>query len=157
MATVSPGDTELAMALERLVAKLPPGRAKRRYETVLADLSLAESVAGLSDNQGDPLFPDGQHWVYRVWSRVLDAEVWWAHCQTELADLLSKGIPRGAIYTESELRELLNLPHPRQEALRRIHVVKAYFDGTFVEVKTGAEESLKLRDSEVHKKSAAMP
>jgi hypothetical protein len=75
---------------------------------------------------------EGEHWVYRVWSKVLDGEVWWAHCGGEVHKLLQRGISRGVIYTESEMNELLHLPRPCDQALRDIHLLKLYFDGTVI-------------------------
>ena len=197
--------SEQTTALERLVAKLPPGRARRRYEAILANAGKAspaftpppQSLKALKETmwqdllahnrwmarvyqelppqsrqeviaqihpieeeidrayqEGDwvgfqgalvkakALVPEtqasqpinsGQHWMYRAWSQVLDAEVWWVHCNQEVTRLLQKGIPRGAIYTEAELRELLILPaEGRKELLKSIHLVKLYFDGTVV-------------------------
>ncbi len=87
--------------------------------------------------QEPPLLREGEHWIYRVWSKVLDGEVWWAHCNSEVDDLLRRGILRGAIYTESELRELIHLPQPCEQALRDVHLVKLYFDGTVIGEETG--------------------
>ena len=81
----------------------------------------------------DPPAPVREHWVYRAWSRLLEAEVWWVCCEREVAELIGKGVQRGSIYTRTELAELLNLPKEgRPEALGGIHRVKVYFDGTVV-------------------------
>lgn len=69
------------------------------------------------------------HWIYRAWSRVLDAEVWFVCCQKEVDKLLGNGIKRGAIYTKAELKELIFLSKPAPEDLKKIHLVKSYFDG----------------------------
>lgn len=197
--------SEQLSALERLVAKLPPGRARQRYEAILAkagkgpaeptpspsfpealkeamwqellshnrwiaqvyqELSpqvrqellaklqpiegeidrayqtedwagfqgaLVKAKALASETQGPQPVQGGQHWIYRAWSQLLDAEVWWVHCDQEVAQLLQKGILRGAIYTEAELTELLTLPQEnRRQLLKSIHMVKVYFDGTVV-------------------------
>ena len=77
--------------------------------------------------------PTGKHWVYRAWSRVLDAEVWFVCCEQEVAQLAKTGVARGSIYTEAELVELLRLPQrPGAEALKSLHAVKSYFDATVV-------------------------
>ncbi len=190
--------------LEQLVSRLPPGRARRRYEAVLVEaiqrvphstgelpsktrnamldefkrfvrlaaetyerLSPADrkeflvSLGGLQDRadqacreenwakfqavlvEAKALLAEVQpgdlpalaqtHWVYRAWSRVLDAEVWWVCCEQEVGQLAQEGIPRGSIYTEAELVELLRLPQrPGAEALKSLHAVKSYFDATVV-------------------------
>lgn len=82
--------------------------------------------------QEPQLLREGEHWVYRVWSKVLDREVWWAHCNDEVDKLLQQGVSRGVIYTESELKELIHLPRPCDQALRDIHLLKLYFDGTVI-------------------------
>ena len=74
-----------------------------------------------------------EHWCYRAWSRILDAEVWFVHCQQEHTRLIQQGVSRGAIYTESEMRDLLQLPQqPSPEMLRELHRVKQFFDFTIV-------------------------
>jgi thiaminase len=77
--------------------------------------------------------PAQEHWCYRAWSGVLDAEVWFVHCQQERTRLIQQGISRGAIYTESEMRDLLELPQrPGPEMLKVLHRVKQVFDFTIV-------------------------
>ena len=113
--------------LECLVSKLPPGRARRRYETVLVEAL-----------QQEPQALTGQHWTYRAWSRVLDAEVWFVHCEDEVAQLASQGVQRGSVYTEAELTELLRLPQqPGPQALKDLHMVKTYFNATVVPMEEG--------------------
>ncbi len=75
--------------------------------------------------------PDS-HWIYQVWSQVLDAEVWFAHCQQEVDQLIERGIQRGIIYTESELAELIQLPYPTSQDLKDIHQAKVYFNATVI-------------------------
>jgi len=96
--------------------------------------ALVEAKALLAEAQPENIpTPTQAHWVYRAWSRVLDAAVWFVCCEQEIADLVGKGVQRGAIYTRAELEELLNLPRKgRPETLRSIHKVKVYFDGTVV-------------------------
>lgn len=96
--------------------------------------TLVEAKTLLAETQPEEMpTPAQAHWVYRAWSRVLDAEVWFVCCEQEIADLAGKGVQRGAIYTQAELEELLALPQEgRPEALRSIHRVKVYFDGTVV-------------------------
>ncbi len=96
--------------------------------------ALVEAKALLAETQPeDHPAPAQAHWVYRAWSRVLDAEVWFVCCNQEVTGLIGKGVQRGAIYTRAELEELLALPRQeRPEALRSIHRVKVYFDGTVV-------------------------
>lgn len=104
--------------LERLVTKLPPGRARQRYEKVLAEARQT---------------PHKTHWVYEAWSKLLDARVWFVHCAQEVDELVNRqGISRGAIYTEAELVELLRLPGMSAEALIKLHLVKSFFDATVV-------------------------
>lgn len=92
---------------------------------------LVEIRAVLAQAQLDtPQPPPGKHWVYRAWSRVLDAEVWFVHCEEEVAQLARQGAQRGSIYTEAELVELLRLPRPSLQALKDLHMVKAYFNAT---------------------------
>ena len=77
--------------------------------------------------------PRSEHWSYRVWSRLLDAEVWWVHCDQEVKRLLQKEAGRGVIYTETELKALLSLPQEDQkDTLVNIHRLKLYFDGTVI-------------------------
>ncbi len=96
--------------------------------------ALVEAKALLAEAQpDDPPSPSRTHWVYRAWSRVLDAEVWFVCCEQEVAQLAAAGVTRGCIYTEAELVELLRLPQrPGAEALKSLHAVKSYFDATVV-------------------------
>ena len=98
--------------------------------------ALVEAKALLADAQPDDLAaPARTHWVYRAWSGVLDAEVWFVHCKQEVAQLVTTGVARGGIYTEAELVELLRLPQrPSADALKSLHAVKSYFDATVVPV-----------------------
>ena len=96
--------------------------------------ALVEAKALLPEAQPDDLPASARtHWVYRAWSRVLDAEVWFVCCEQEVAQLAATGVARGCIYTEAELGELLRLPQrPGAEALKSLHAVKSYFDATVV-------------------------
>ncbi|MBI3616532.1 MAG: hypothetical protein HY211_08490 [Candidatus Omnitrophica bacterium] len=96
-------------------------------------------ISDIQERQPSEGFP-GRHWIYHGWSWVLDGEAWFVCCDQEMAQLVRKGIPRGAIYTEAELTELLNLPHPSYETLKSVHLVKIYFDGTVL-----PEEPLKTQ------------
>ena len=97
---------------------------------------LVKIRALLAQAQPDaPKPPQGKHWTYRAWSRVLDAEVWFVCCEQEVAQLSTTGVTRGCIYTKAELVELLRLPQqPSAEALKSLHAVKSYFDATVVPV-----------------------
>ena len=75
---------------------------------------------------------NGNHWMYKTWSRVLDAEIWFAHCAEELAQLTKKGVLRRSIYTESELVELLHFPQPSSGALVDLHKAKMFFNAEVV-------------------------
>ncbi len=94
--------------------------------------ALVEAKALLAEAQPDDLPTLGRtHWVYRAWSRVLDAEVWFVCCTQEVMQLAATGVARGCIYTEAELMELLRLPkRPSAEVLKSLHTVKSYFDAT---------------------------
>lgn len=96
--------------------------------------ALVEAKALLAEAQPDDLpAPARTHWVYRAWSGVLDAEVWFVCCEQEVAQITATGAARGSIYTEAELVELLRLPQrPGAEALNSLHAVKSYFDATVV-------------------------
>ena len=95
---------------------------------------LVEIRALLAHAQPDTFQPlPGKHWTYRAWSRVLDAEVWFVHCEAEVAQLAKQDVQRGSIYTETELAELLRLPQqPSPQTLRDLHLVKAFFNATVV-------------------------
>jgi len=97
--------------------------------------ALVEAKALLAEAQPDhPAAPTLKHWVYRAWSRVLDAEVWFVCCEQEVAQLAQAGVARGSIYTETEMVELLRLPQrPSAETLKGFHGIKSYFDATVVE------------------------
>jgi hypothetical protein len=94
--------------------------------------ALVEAKALLAEAQPDhPAAPTLKHWVYRAWSRVLDAEVWLICCEQEVAQLAQAGVARGSIYTEAEMVELLRLPQrPSEEVLKSFHGIKSYFDAT---------------------------
>ena len=78
----------------------------------------------------------GEHWIYRAWSRVLDAEVWFVCCEREVRRLAEQRVPRGAIYTRTELEELVQLPYPNSRALKNMQMVKSYFNATLDAVGT---------------------
>lgn len=115
------------IALENVLRRLGRAPIKEASQPVEAESLLAEA------QPNDLSTSARMHWVYRAWSRVLDAEVWFVHCQEEVAQLAKQGVRRGSIYTEAELVELLRLPQrPSPEALRNLHTVKSYFDATVV-------------------------
>ena len=101
------------------------------YDRITLDASLGTSTSESETQQTAPQ-PLGRHWIYQVWSRVLDTEVWFAHCQQELDQLIKKGIQRGIIYTESELAELIQLPYPTSQELKELHQAKTYFNATII-------------------------
>jgi len=66
----------------------------------------------------------------RVWSQILDEEVWFVSGKEEIQTLLRQGVPRGKVYTAQELLTLLALPGMDREKLKRIHGAKELFGGT---------------------------
>lgn len=108
-------------------------RAYAEGNWVAFQAALVEAKGVMAEAGGFATVPQGEHWIYRTWSRLLDAEVWFIHCGAEVRQLAERGIRRGAIYTEAELMELLHLPQEgRRETLKSIHLVKTYFDGTVI-------------------------
>lgn len=96
---------------------------------------LVEIRALLAEAQPDTPQPSpDKHWRYRAWSRVLDAEVWFVHCEDEAVRLAKQDVQRGSIFTELELVELLRLSQPSPKALRDLHTVKVFFNATVVPV-----------------------
>jgi len=121
-------------------AFLPPWRSlQERMDQAHQDSAWAEFQAALVEAKAlmaqaqpdHPAAPTLKHWVYRAWSRVLDAEVWFVCCEQEVAQLAQAGVARGSIYTEAEMVELLRLPQrPSAEVLKSFHGIKSYFDAT---------------------------
>ncbi len=104
--------------------------------------ALVEAKALLAEAQPDDFpAPARTHWVFRAWSRVLDAEGWFVCGEQEVIQLTRQGVPRGSIYTAAELAELLQLPRPSPEMLHNLHLVKTYFDATVVSRSPLDEES----------------
>ena len=68
--------------------------------------------------------------VLRLWSRVLDEQIWFVSGEAEMQSLMGKGVPRRKIHTAQELLTLLNLPWMDRERLKRIHEAKELFSGT---------------------------
>ncbi len=139
----------LLRRIAQLYERLPPADRKAFFPTWSAlqermdrahqegawaefQAALVEAKALLAEAQPDDLpAPARTHWVYRAWSGVLDAEVWFVCCEQEVAQIIATGAARGSIYTEAELVELLRLPQrPGAEALKSLHAVKSYFDAT---------------------------
>lgn len=118
--------------LERLQEKMDAAYREGNWAAFQSALAQGRVVVSQVRVGRQTLSTSG-HWTYRVWSGVLDSEVWWVHCGVEAETLTSKGISRGAIYTESELKELICLPRPCNQALKDIHLLKLYFDGTVME------------------------
>lgn len=99
--------------------------------------ALAQARAAVSEAQNrhtEPQFSD-KHWIYRAWSRILDAEVWFVCCNQEVAKLTTRGIERGSIYTALELMTLLKPTDPNPDTLRSLHFAKVFFGATVVRVK----------------------
>ena len=89
----------------------------------------------LAQAQSDAPQPlSGKHWSYQAWSRVLDAEVWFVCCEKEVTQLAKQGVPRGIVYTEEELTELLSLLTANVKKLKDIQLVKLCFNATIVPV-----------------------
>ncbi len=66
----------------------------------------------------------------RVWSQILDEEVWFVSGEAEMHTLVRQGVHRGKVYTAQELLTLLNLPGMDRERLKRIQEAKKLFNGT---------------------------
>jgi len=76
-------------------------------------------------------------WIYPVWSKVLNCEVWFVSSADKISGLVQIGIPRGSIYTEHELRELCKVNAGR-DFLKAVHEIKMVFDGTLAEIEDPA-------------------
>lgn len=123
---------EILSEIERLQEKMDSAYQQGDWAAFQSALADARAVVSQALGDNPQISSSSSHWVYRVWSKVLDGEVWWVHCGVEAELLTSKGISRGVIYTESELKELVHLPRPCSQALRDIHLLKLYFDGTVI-------------------------
>ncbi len=65
----------------------------------------------------------------RLWSGVLDDEIWFVSGEEQVKSLLGQGITRGHIYTGRELLILLGLPGMNGDRLKRVHAAKDLFNG----------------------------
>ena len=80
-----------------------------------------------------------EHWIYKAWSRVLDAEVWFVCCEQEVTQLIRQEVPRSAIYTKTEILELLNLPNPSAETIKSLHQIRSYFGAAALKTDDGKD------------------
>ena len=67
--------------------------------------------------------------VYRVYSKILEANLWVVDTDADMISLRSKGIGE-SIYTKREIKELKRVP---RENLKEIHMVKAIFLNSIIE------------------------
>ena len=69
--------------------------------------------------------------AYRVYSNILEANLWVVDTDEDIKSSRSKGIGAGApIYTQCEIQELKKLPN---EDLKEIHMVKEIFLNSIIE------------------------
>ena len=79
------------------------------------------------------LYPtEPEHWIYQVWSRVVDGQVWFVYCQQEAQKLKQRGITE-PIFTQNELRVLIDLSPLTPNTMKFICRAKELFDGELVE------------------------
>ena len=71
--------------------------------------------------------------ILRVWSSLLDEEVWFVSGETQIKELLTRDVPRGVIYSAQELLSLSTLPGMSVEQLKTIHTAKRLFQGRIIE------------------------
>ncbi len=86
------------------------------------------------DSATMPLAAFATHFlILRVWSSLLDEEVWFVSDEAQVKELLTRDVPRGVIYTAQELLSLCTLPGMDVEKLKTVHAAKALFQGRIVE------------------------
>ncbi len=68
--------------------------------------------------------------MVKVWSRVLDQEVWFCSGEAQVRILQGRGVPRGEIFTAQELTDLLDLFERDAEKARLVLEAKKLFGGT---------------------------
>ncbi len=100
------------------------------------DLS-AEEVAALPLNE----FAQ-RSLVLKVWSRVLDGEIWLVSGQAQVQTLQDRGTPREAIFTAQELTDLLELFERDAQSARLVLEAKRLFEGSIrnVEREKGSKD-----------------
>jgi len=103
----------------------------RRLAAEAKPLSLAGSV-------------QDREWIIPIWSARLNHEVWFVYSEKEVDRLEKKGIPRGIIYTEDELKKTLKLvDHSDTSTLNAIDLTKRAFDAPLIGIeKARAQESI---------------
>ena len=68
--------------------------------------------------------------MVKVWSRVLDQEVWFCSGEAQVRILQGRGAPRGEIFTAQELADLLELFEQDAEKVRLVLEAKKLFGGS---------------------------
>ena len=72
----------------------------------------------------------GRSLVVKVWSRVLDGEIWFASGEAQVRVLQERGVPREEIYTAQEMADLLKVFERDAEKVRLVLEAKKLFGGT---------------------------
>ncbi len=72
----------------------------------------------------------GRSLMVKVWSRLLDGEIWFASGEAQVRVLQGRGIPREDIYTAKELADLLELFEQDAEKARLVLEAKKLFGGS---------------------------
>ena len=72
----------------------------------------------------------GRSLMVKVWSRLLDGEIWFVSGEVQVRILQGRGVPRGEIFTGRELADLLELFDRDAEKARLVLEAKRLFEGS---------------------------
>ncbi len=71
----------------------------------------------------------GRSLMLRVWARILDQEIWFVSGELQVQTLQDRGVPRGEIFTATELADLLKVVERDAEKTWLVLEAKKLFGG----------------------------
>ncbi len=96
--------------------------------------ALVTEAAPLSKNG----WAEDREWIFPFWSDRFNCEVWFVYSEKEADFLMQKGVLRGFIFTEDEIKKLSKL---NQSSFESIDQIKQTFNATLIGIKDDRPES----------------
>ena len=110
-------------------------KSNDKLREVLAGFdALVAEAAPLSVNGWN----EDREWIFPFWSDRFNCEVWFVYSEKEADFLMQKGVLRGFIFTEDEIKKLSKLNQSSFESIDRI---KQTFNATLIGIKDDRPES----------------
>ncbi len=101
------------------------------FEALIAEV-VPLSVSGWNEDR---------EWIFPFWSDRFNCEVWFVYSEKEAGFLMQKGVSRGFIFTEDEIKKLSKL---NQSSFESIDLIKKTFNATLIGIKDDRSESTQV-------------